>query len=97
VDTILDWVEELSQTRVLGSKEPNALGIEGFNDEHLLVLQYLLQGLSLEEMRDVVRLEYQPAQAGDLLTRLEGINDTLRGAYIFKSLLGGSVQPAAFL
>src|SRR4029079_15534525 len=32
VEKILDWVEELSQTRVLGSKEPNALGIDGFDD-----------------------------------------------------------------
>src|ERR1051325_3092037 len=50
VEKILDWVEELSQTRVLGSKEPNALGIEGFGDEHIFVLEELLRGRSTEEI-----------------------------------------------
>ena len=43
VEKILDWVEELGQTRVLGSKEPNALGIEGFGDQHVLELENQLK------------------------------------------------------
>ncbi len=49
VEKILDWVEELSTTRVLGSKEPNALGIEGFSDGHMFVIECLLRGYSPEE------------------------------------------------
>jgi hypothetical protein len=50
VDKILDWVEELSTTRVLGSKEANALGIDGFDDRSLLVLEGLLKDSSLNEI-----------------------------------------------
>ena len=50
VEKILDWVEELGQTRVLGSKEPNSLGIEGFNDHHILTLENELRKKS-EEVR----------------------------------------------
>ncbi len=52
VQKILDWVEELGQTRVLGSHEANALGIEGFDDNYLVTLEGLLQGLSDEEKRE---------------------------------------------
>ncbi len=44
VEKVLDWVEELSSTRVLGSKEPNALGIEDFNQDFLLALEKILKG-----------------------------------------------------
>ncbi len=50
VEKILDWVEELSQTRVLGSKEPNALGLENFDDEYMLVLERLLRRKSTENV-----------------------------------------------
>jgi hypothetical protein len=50
VEKILDWVEELGQTRVLGSKEPNALGIEGFGDEHIIALEHHLRGQPMTEL-----------------------------------------------
>ena len=43
VEKILDWVEELGQTRVLGSNEPNALNIEGFGDTHVSELERQLK------------------------------------------------------
>ena len=88
VEKILDWVEELSQTRVLGSKEPNALGIDGFDDAYLFVLEYLLQGRSLDEMTEAAKNDYKPDQSTDLLARLEDINNTLRNSHLFKSILG---------
>lgn len=48
VEKVLDWVDELSQTRVLGSKEPNALGIEGFSNAHLVLLESVLRNSSEE-------------------------------------------------
>lgn len=87
VETILDWVEELGRTRVLGSKEPNALGIEGFDDTHIIVLESLLQGLSVEEMRRVVEREYQAPQATAVLPRLPGIAAVLRSSPLFRTLL----------
>lgn len=88
VEKILDWVEELSQTRVLGSKEPNALGIDGFDDAYLFVLEYLLQGRSLDEMTEAAKNDYKLDQSTDLLVRLEDINNTLRDSHLFKSILG---------
>lgn len=49
IDMICEWVEELTQTKVWGSTEPNVLGIENFDDDYLLVLRCLLGGRSLEE------------------------------------------------
>lgn len=43
VEKILDWVEELGQTRVLGSKEPNALGIEDFSNDYVVELDSALR------------------------------------------------------
>ena len=37
VETILDWVEELGRTRVLGSRETNALGMPEFDDSYVFV------------------------------------------------------------
>ena len=53
VETILDWVEELGRTRVLGSKETNALGMPEFDDSYVFVLECLLKGLSEDEIYEL--------------------------------------------
>jgi hypothetical protein len=83
VEKILDWVEELSQTRVLGSKEANALGIEGFDDQYLYVLESLLNGLSAAQIREQCKKD----GFGNAEDKLEKISADLRGSPIFKSLL----------
>jgi len=72
VEKILDWVEELSQTRVLGSKEANAMGIEGFSDEHIFVLEQLLRGRAVDEIKKLINTDDFKAFAG-----LDGKLDTL--------------------
>jgi hypothetical protein len=86
VEKILDWVEELSQTRVLGSKEGNALGIEGFGDDHIFVLEQLLRGKSLAEIRELSESEefQRFAQLGDQLETLAG---SLQNSPLFKTML----------
>jgi hypothetical protein len=49
VDTFVDWIDELSRTRVLGSLAPNVLRIPGFDMEHLVVLRRLLRGGSVAD------------------------------------------------
>ena len=49
VETVLDWLEELSHERVLGSREANVLGIDGFDDAHLLAMEYLLRDISVND------------------------------------------------
>jgi hypothetical protein len=85
VEKILDWVEELSQTRVLGSKEPNALGIEGFGDDHIVVLENLLRGISVELMRTG---EASPMSGPRLPEdKLDKLAADLQNSTLFKTLL----------
>ncbi|HBB89833.1 MAG TPA: hypothetical protein DC047_19685 [Blastocatellia bacterium] len=86
VEKILDWVEELSQTRVLGSKEGNALGIEGFDDDHIFVFEYLLRGKSLAEIRELTKQdEFQRfANLGD---KLDTFVADLRNSPLFTTIL----------
>lgn len=83
VEKVLDWVEELSQTRVLGSKEPNALGIDGFSDDHTIVLENLLRGLPVGGP--------DATDDADRLTTLNTIAADLRSSKLFKAMLS---QPA---
>jgi hypothetical protein len=89
VEKILDWVEELSQTRVLGSKESNALGIEGFGDDHVFVLEFLLRGKSREDIRRLTKTdEFQ--RFATLDDKLDSLTEGLQKATLFKKILGSS-------
>jgi len=87
VETILDWVEELARTRVLGSKETNALGMPEFDDSYVFVLECLLQGLSNEEIHQRAMTQYPPENAAELITRIPALAEALRESTLFKSLL----------
>jgi hypothetical protein len=87
VETILDWVEELGRTRVLGSKETNALGLPEFDDSYVFVLECLLEGLSDEQINQRVAAQYPPDNAAELITRIPALKESLKESSLFKSLL----------
>ena len=87
VETILDWVEELGRTRVLGSKETNALGMAEFDDSYVFVLECLLQGLSEDEIYERATTQYPPDNAAELKTRVPALMEALKNSTLFKSLL----------
>ena len=87
VETVLDWVEELGRTRVLGSKETNALGMPEFDDSHVFVLECLLQGLNSEEINQRATAQYPTQDAAELITRIPALTESLRASTLFKSLL----------
>ena len=87
VETILDWVEELGRTRVLGSKETNALGMPEFDDSYVFVLECLLQGLSEDEIYERATAQYPPDNAAELKTRIPALIEALKNSTLFKSLL----------
>jgi hypothetical protein len=87
VETILDWVEELARTRVLGSKETNALGMPEFDDAYVFVLECLLQGLSGEEINQRATAQYPPENAAELITRVPALEESLRESTLFRYLL----------
>lgn len=86
VEKILDWVEELSQTKVLGSNEPNALGIEGFGDEHVFVLEHQLRGMSRPEMKALASNGNGAFMAG-MAERIDSVADSLHNSMLFKGFL----------
>jgi hypothetical protein len=86
VEKILDWMEELLQTRVLGSKEGNALGIEGFGDDHMFVLEFLLRGKSVDEIRQLSKTDdFQ--RFATLADKFDTLAEGLQNATIFKRIL----------
>jgi|ERR1043166_7813358 hypothetical protein len=87
VETVLDWVEELGRTRVLGSKETNALGMPEFDDFYVFVLECLLEGLNSEQIDQKATAQYPPESAAELKQRIPAVTDTLRESILFKSLL----------
>jgi len=86
VEKILDWVEELSQTRVLGSKEANAMGIEGFSDEHIFVLEQLLRGRAVDEIKKLINTDDFKAFAG-LDGKLDTLAKELQSSALFNRML----------
>ena len=91
VETCIDWTEELSNTRVLGGTESNALGIEGFDPLHLFVFECLLKGLSIEETKAQAAEQFPVGDQN--LANVEGIINKLEGSLLFKSLFD-DITPA---
>jgi hypothetical protein len=94
VDIIADWVMELSTTRLLGSREPNVLGVDGLDDEHLFVVRCLLEGLSREEVKEALRREYYSGQEGNLEGEYEALFNSLQSSTLLSSLLFDSRMPS---
>lgn len=86
VEKILDWVEELGQTRVLGSKEPNALGIENFNDKYVFVLENLLRGITVEQMKRPDQTTLSPT-ATDVGDEFHLLTTKLQNSHLFRAIL----------
>ena len=87
VETILDWIEELSHTRVLGSKEPNALGIEGFDNSYLFIIEAVLRGFLPEEIATKAKADYGEDFAQTLEQKRAEIYDALQHSPLFKNIL----------
>jgi len=50
VELMVDWIKEMSATKIFGSPEPNVLGIGEFNESHLFVFKGLLEALTMDEL-----------------------------------------------
>ncbi|MEZ5429124.1 MAG: hypothetical protein R2747_22955 [Pyrinomonadaceae bacterium] len=87
LEKVLDWVFDLSQTRVLGLNVPNALGIAGFGDLDLFILECLLKGIPEGELPAALRAEYPAEPADALEADLSQKLATIRQTAIFRPLL----------
>jgi hypothetical protein len=87
IDMVLDWVMDLSTTRVWGSTEPNVLGIKDFDHRYLFVLEGLLRDHSVEQIKASIEREYPADRAGKLKGEVEGIANALGNSILFKAAL----------
>jgi hypothetical protein len=90
LDKFLDLVMELSNTRQWGSKEKNVLGLNEFDDDHLFVLECLLQQFSSQQVKQKLASDYPEDYAAKLEAKFEGIANTLRNSIPFKAMLAES-------
>lgn len=87
LDKVLDWVMEMSQTRIFGATPTNALGIPDFDNFDLLVLEKLLEDKAEEEIAESVKAETPGERADQLIETLPARIAKIRGAVIFQPLL----------
>lgn len=84
VDTVCDWLVELSATKSLKSPGANVLGMDDFNETHLFVFRHLLEGLPAEQLGSVFE------SAGGNIERGAGLEEAYQSfqrSTLFKSLL----------
>jgi uncharacterized membrane-anchored protein YjiN (DUF445 family) len=86
IEKILDWVSELSKIKGLG-QQASALGIEGFNDLDLFVLEDLLKNLSIEEMQKELLNDNPTQNVEESLKDLESRIKTIQQSIILQPLL----------
>jgi hypothetical protein len=87
LDTVLDWVMDLSTTRVWGSNEPNVLGIADFDDDYLFVLECLLKDFSPAQMNEAITAQYPADYGHKLAEKAPAVIEALRSSVLFKSIL----------
>jgi len=90
VEKILDWVLELSETRVMAANSQNALGIENFGAFDLFVLENLLRDKSIDEMKAAIKNDYPADQADGLIAALPEKIERTNSAAIFEPLFADS-------
>jgi hypothetical protein len=87
IEVVLDWVDELYATRVLGSNEENALGIKGFDASYLLVLEGLLRGSSVAEISKNLEADAPVEERAAVGKRVEMISNNLKASPLFSAIL----------
>ena len=87
MDKVLDWVFDLSQTKVLGTNMPNALGVENFDDFDLFILENLLNNKSEDEISAAIQNDYPSDNSAKLQKNLGSRAEVIKEAVLLKPLL----------
>ena len=87
LETVLNWVEELSRIK-LADSQSNALGIDDFDDIHLLTIESLMKGKSLAQtqraLRKIFRDERPQLLDEKIKTRFEELRQNALLSNLFK-------------
>ncbi len=90
VETVLDWMEELANTKLWGAAEPNVLGIEEFDDDYLFVFEHLLKGHTFERMLLVLAEESSTDYAREQQDKLAALYDSITSSLLFQSIFAAA-------
>lgn len=90
---LLEWIRALGRTKLFGVPTPNALGIDGFDDLDLLIVEQLLVDTDDETIaRTLVASEGSAQLRADELDQLSRRLEKLRAAPVFQPLLRRSID-----
>jgi len=87
VDTVCDWVQQLSTIKLPGSIEPNLVGIADFDSLYLTVFRYSLQGLSLDQIERKLQEEGVLEKTKELWGSIQKMRNDLENTNLLKTLL----------
>jgi len=87
IEKILDWSYDLFQLRVAGKPGQNGLGIAGFDDFDLVVLESLLRGETEDQIAETITSEYPPEKVETMLSGLPGRIEAIRRSTTFGTLV----------
>jgi hypothetical protein len=87
LDKVLDWIFDLANTKVYGMNVPNALGVEGFDDFDLMVLEEMLKEKTEAETIALLKLEMPNEDPDELSENISKRIEKIRNAFIFEPLL----------
>jgi hypothetical protein len=87
LEKVLDWLLELAETRIVGSGVNTALGIEGFDDTDLFLVERMLEGDEDDVIGERIKAEYQGAKQAKMLNEMDERLGKLRNAVILRPLL----------
>ena len=83
IKKILEWVFDLSQTRVFGIEAANALGVPDFGEPEMVALENLLHGKPDDEIAAIFASENPDSEPGIIISAIAKI----RGSVVFRRLL----------
>jgi hypothetical protein len=86
IEKVLDWVFDLSQTRVLASNHQNGLGIHPFDDLDMLIFEQLLRDRTDDEITSSINAEYPPEKLTQTEETLPDRIAKIKNAVVFGPL-----------
>ena len=86
IEKVLDWVFDLSQTRVVGGGQQNALGIDPFDDLDLMIFENFLNKKTPDEITAMIEAEYPAEKLESSSIKLPERIDKIKEAAIFGPL-----------
>jgi hypothetical protein len=87
VEKILDWTYELSQVRIAGAGNQNALGIAGFDDVDLQLLEYTLRDRPTDAIAGEIGTRFPKEKAEQIIPTLPVRISAIRNSVVFSSLI----------